>query len=151
MIDPIEPLLVGVDNQEELDPLEITRRQLNRAREKLANFKKGLIEFFEAPKRSIAVCFPVKMEDGSVRLFHGYRVLHSRVMGPGKGGIRYHPDVTAEEVAALAALMTWKCAIVKVPFGGAKGGVVCNPKDLSESELRRITRRFAQERPSEFW
>jgi glutamate dehydrogenase (NAD(P)+) len=145
VIDPIEPPLAGADNQEELDPLEITRRQLNRAREKLAGFKKGLIEFFEAPKRSIEVCFPVQMEDGSVRLFHGYRVLHNRVMGPGKGGIRYHPDVTAEEVAALAALMTWKCAIVKIPFGGAKGGVVCNPKDLSEAELRRITRRFVVE------
>ncbi len=145
MIDPIEPPLVGADNPEELNPLAIARQQFNRAREKLAGLKKGLIEFFEAPKRSVAVCFPVEMEDGSVRSFHGFRVLHSRVMGPGKGGIRYHRDVTAAEVAALAALMTWKCAIVKVPFGGAKGGVVCNPKELSETELRRITRRFVHE------
>lgn len=143
MTDPVEP--VAGEGQEELDPLEIARQQFNRARVNLAEFKRGLVEFFEAPKKSITVCFPVEMDDGSVRTFHGYRVLHNRVMGPGKGGIRYHPDVTMHEVAALAALMTWKCAIVKVPFGGAKGGVVCNPKELSEAELRRITRRFVHE------
>ncbi|WP_193367620.1 Glu/Leu/Phe/Val family dehydrogenase [Pelagibius marinus] len=130
---------------EELDPLHITREQFNRARAHLEGFKRGLIEFFEVPKRTISVCFPVEMEDGSVRTFHGYRVLHSRVLGPGKGGIRYHPELTRREVAALAALMTWKCAIVKVPFGGAKGGVVCDPKDLTETDLRRITRRFITE------
>ena len=146
MTEPIDPSGAAADNQlEELEPLEIARQQFNRARSHLAGFKRGLIEFFEVPKRSIAVCFPVEMEDGSVRTFHGYRVLHNRVMGPGKGGIRYHPEVTAEEVAALAALMTWKCAIVKIPFGGAKGGVVCNPKDLTDVELRRITRRFVHE------
>ncbi len=130
---------------EELDPLQIAREQFNRARAHLEGFKRGLIEFFEVPKRTISVCFPVEMEDGSVRTFHGYRVLHNRVMGPGKGGIRYHPELTRHEVAALAALMTWKCAIVKVPFGGAKGGVVCDPKELSEIDLRRITRRFIHE------
>jgi len=130
---------------EELDPLHITREQFNRARAHLEGFKRGLIEFFEVPKRTISVCFPVEMEDGSVRTFHGYRVLHSRVMGPGKGGIRYHPELTRREVAALAALMTWKCAIVKVPFGGAKGGVVCDTKELTETDLRRITRRFITE------
>ncbi|MCG8692430.1 MAG: Glu/Leu/Phe/Val dehydrogenase [Minwuiales bacterium] len=143
MTDPVEP--VAGEGHDELDPLEIARQQFNRARANLAEFKRGLVEFFEAPKKSITVCFPVEMDDGSVRTFHGYRVLHNRVMGPGKGGIRYHPDVTMHEVAALAALMTWKCAIVKVPFGGAKGGVVCNPKELSEAELRRITRRFVHE------
>ena len=80
-----------------------------------------------------------------MQTFHGYRVLHNRVLGPGKGGIRYHPEVTEREVAALAALMTWKCAIVKVPFGGAKGGVICDPKALTETDLRRITRRFIHE------
>jgi glutamate dehydrogenase (NAD(P)+) len=85
------------------------------------------------------------MDDGSVRTFRGYRILHNHVLGPGKGGIRYHPDVTGTEVAALATLMTWKCALVKVPFGGAKGGVACDPKSLSEIELRRITRRFVHE------
>jgi glutamate dehydrogenase/leucine dehydrogenase len=146
MAEPINPSgLEGEDRLEVLDPLEIARQQFNRARTHLLGFKRGLIEFFEVPKRSITVCFPVEMEDGSVRTFHGYRVLHNQVMGPGKGGIRYHPDVTAHEVAALAALMTWKCAIVKVPFGGAKGGVKCNPKDLTDVELRRITRRFVHE------
>jgi glutamate dehydrogenase (NAD(P)+) len=130
---------------EELDPLRIAREQFNRARSHLTGFKRGLIEFFEVPKRTIAVCFPVEMEDGSVRTVHGYRVLHNRVLGQGKGGIRYHPAVTEREVAALAALMTWKCAIVKVPFGGAKGGVVCDPKELTETDLRRITRRFIHE------
>ncbi len=146
MTELIDASRASADDQlEELDPLEIARWRFNRAREHLVGFKRGLIQFFEAPKRSIAVCFPVEMEDGSIRTFHGYRVLHNQVMGPGKGGIRYHPDVTAGEVAALAALMTWKCAIVKIPFGGAKGGVVCNPKELTEVELRRITRRFVHE------
>jgi glutamate dehydrogenase (NAD(P)+) len=126
---------------EHADPLEVQREQFRRARAHLAGFKRGLIEFFEAPKRSIGVCFPIEMEDGSVRTFQGYRVLHNHVLGPGKGGIRYHPEVTEHEVAALAALMTWKCALVKVP----KGGVVCDPKSLSETELRRITRRFVHE------
>jgi glutamate dehydrogenase (NAD(P)+) len=85
------------------------------------------------------------MDDGSIQTFHGFRVLHNRVRGPGKGGIRYHPDVTEGEVAALAAFMTWKTAVVDIPFGGGKGGVVCNPKELSRSELRRITRRFVAE------
>ena len=130
---------------EGLDPLDIAREQFNRARRHLDGFKRGLIEFFEVPKRSLSVCFPVEMADGSVRTFHGFRVLHNRVLGPGKGGIRYHPEVTEREVAALAALMTWKCAIVKVPFGGAKGGVVCDTKELTETDLRRITRRFIHE------
>jgi len=130
---------------EELDPLLIINEQFGRARAHLTGFKRGLIEFFQVPKRTISVCFPVEMEDGSVRTFHGYRVLHNRALGPGKGGIRYNPEVTEREVAALAALMTWKCAIVKVPFGGAKGGVICDPKELTETDLRRITRRFVHE------
>ena len=130
---------------EDLEPMSISRQQFRRARGHLRGLKRGLIEFFEVPKRTISVCFPVEMEDGSVRTFHGFRVLHNRVLGPGKGGIRYHPDVTVSEVAALAALMTWKCALVRIPFGGAKGGVICDPKSLSETELRRITRRFVHE------
>ncbi len=140
-----EPQSPGAEGFEPPDPLAVQHAQFRRAREHLVGFKRGLIEFFEAPKRSISVCFPIEMEDGSVRTFQGYRVLHNHVLGPGKGGIRYHPDVTEREVAALAALMTWKCALVKVPFGGAKGGVVCDPKTLSETELRRITRRFVHE------
>lgn len=130
------------DESENLDPLVISQTQFHRARAHIKGMKHGLIEFFEVPKRTVVVCFPVEMEDGSVRTFHGYRVLHNQVLGPGKGGIRYHPDVTQREIAALAALMTWKCAIMHLPFGGAKGGVVCDTKTLSETDLRRITRRF---------
>ena len=130
---------------ENLDPLVISQTQFHRARVHIEGMQHGLIEFFEVPKRTIAVCFPVEMEDGSVRTFHGYRVLHSQVLGPGKGGIRYHPDVSRAEVAALAALMTWKCALMHIPFGGAKGGVVCDTKSLSKTDLRRITRRFIHE------
>ncbi len=128
-----------------LDPLAIACEQFRRARLHLKGFKRGLIEFFEAPKRTIEVCFPIELEDGSIQTFRGYRVLHNRVLGPGKGGIRYHPEVTAREVAALAALMTWKCALMQLPFGGAKGGVACDPKALSAADLRRLTRRFVHE------
>jgi len=131
--------------EEDLDPAHLARFQFERAVVWLDGFKNGLIESLAAPKRSIEVCFPVEMEDGSVRTFRGYRVLHNRVMGPGKGGVRYHPDVTKEEVTALATLMTWKCALLEIPFGGAKGGVACDPKSLSQTELRRITRRFITE------
>jgi glutamate dehydrogenase/leucine dehydrogenase len=97
------------------------------------------------PKRKMIVVFPVLMDDGSVQHFEGYRVQHHPVLGPCKGGIRYHADVTLEEVEALAILMTWKTAVVALPFGGAKGGVRCNPQELSVAELERITRRYAAE------
>ncbi len=127
------------------NPFQITRQRFHRATAHLEEMKQGLVDFFSYPKRSITVCFPVEMEDGSVRTFRGYRVLHNNVLGPGKGGIRYHPCVDQDEVAALAALMTWKCSLARIPFGGAKGGVCCDPKQLSEIELRRITRRFITE------
>jgi len=111
----------------------------------LTGFKRGLIDHFSNPNRSITVCFPIEMDDGSVQSFFGFRVLHNNVLGPGKGGLRYHPDLSVGEVASLAALMTWKCALIGVPFGGAKGGVVCDTKQLSEAELRKITRRFIAE------
>ncbi len=130
---------------EDLNPLHLTHAQFQRAVVYLDDIKKGLIGFLMAPKRSISVCFPIQMDDGSVRIFTGYRVLHNRVLGPGKGGVRYHPDIDQTDVSALAELMTWKCSLIKVPFGGAKGGVRCNPKELSTDELRRITRRFISE------
>jgi glutamate dehydrogenase (NAD(P)+) len=108
----------------------------------MPHLKQGLIEFLKRPARTVIVEFPVEMADGSVRTFTGYRALHSQVRGPGKGGIRYHPAVTADEVRALASWMSWKCAVIDVPFGGAKGGIACNPKELNESELRKLTRRF---------
>ncbi len=97
------------------------------------------------PKRKLIVVFPVVMDDGSVQHFEGFRVQHHLVLGPTKGGIRYHPDITLKEVEALAILMTWKCSVAQIPFGGAKGGVRCNPLELSTGELERITRRYAAE------
>ncbi|HXG09540.1 MAG TPA: Glu/Leu/Phe/Val dehydrogenase [Gemmataceae bacterium] len=127
---------------EDLNPYHIAAQQLDRALAYMPQLKRGLIEFLKRPARTVTLEFPVEMSDGSVRTFTGHRVLHSRVRGPGKGGIRYHPDVTVDEVRALAAWMTWKCAVIDVPFGGAKGGVACNPKELSEADLRKITRRY---------
>lgn len=94
------------------------------------------------PERVLIVALPVRMDNGEVRCFTGYRVQHSTARGPAKGGIRYHPQVTLDEVKALATAMTWKCAVVNVPFGGGKGGVTCNPKEMSPSELERLTRRY---------
>lgn len=132
-------------DEDDTEPLAITRTQFERAGAHVKGLKRGLIEFFQVPKRTVKVCFPIELEDGSVQTFQGFRALHSQVLGPGKGGIRYHPEVTEREIIALATLMTWKCALLKIPFGGAKGGVICDPKALSETELRRITRRFVHE------
>lgn len=130
---------------EDLDPKQIRIQQFNRARAHLNHLKQGLIDFLCCPKRSICVSFPIEVEDGSIRTFHGFRVIHNNSLGPGKGGIRYHPELTLSEVTGLAFLMTWKCALMDLPFGGAKGGVICNPKELSEVDLRHITRRFISE------
>ena len=130
---------------ENLDPVFISEQQFDRATRHIKDLKRGLIDFLKQPKRTTIVNFPIELDDGSVSSFQGYRVVHNRVFGPGKGGIRYHPEVTIEEVISLSKLMTWKCALVEIPFGGAKGGVVCDPKRFSESELRRITRRFTTE------
>lgn len=130
---------------ENLNPFDIIHEQFDLASKHVEDLKRGIIDFLKYSKHTLSVYFPVEMDDGSVQTFHGYRVIHNRVLGPGKGGIRYHPDVTVEEVRALAALMTWKCALIDVPFGGAKGGVVCDPKTLSAAELRRVTRRFITE------
>jgi len=130
---------------EKLDPIDMSEQQFDQAVCYIRKLKTGLIDFLKKPKRISIVNFPIEMDDGSIQTILGYRVIHNQVFGPGKGGIRYHPDVTMEEVVALAKLMTWKCALVNIPFGGAKGGVVCNTKALSEGELRRITRRFTSE------
>jgi glutamate dehydrogenase/leucine dehydrogenase len=97
------------------------------------------------PERELTVNFPVKMRDGHIEVFRGYRVQHNTARGPAKGGIRFHPDVTLDEVRALASWMTWKCAVVGIPFGGGKGGVTCNPKEMNQSELENLTRRYATE------
>jgi glutamate dehydrogenase (NAD(P)+) len=105
----------------------------------------GTADFLRHPKRELTVNFPVTMDNGSVSMFTGYRVHHSTIRGPSKGGIRYHPNVDLNEVRALAMWMTWKCAVVNIPYGGAKGGVIVEPNKLSESELRKLTRRYATE------
>ena len=102
----------------------------------------SMLEIIKQPRRSVMVKLPILMDDGSFKVFTGYRVQHSIIRGPAKGGIRYHPDVTLDEVSALAAWMTWKCAIVGIPFGGGKGGITCDPSDLSKRELERLTRRY---------
>jgi glutamate dehydrogenase (NAD(P)+) len=105
----------------------------------------GIHEVLRHPKRELTVSFPVKMDDGSLRVFNGYRVQHNNSLGPSKGGIRYHPDVNLEEVRALAMWMTWKCGVVSLPYGGAKGGVTCDPSRMSQRELEGLTRRFTTE------
>jgi glutamate dehydrogenase (NAD(P)+) len=132
-------------SKEILDHIVISEQQFDRASLYMNHLQQGLVDFLKQPKRINIVNFPIELDDGSVKTFRCYRVIHNRVFGPGKGGIRYHPDVTEEEVISLAKLMTWKCALVNIPFGGAKGGVICNPKELSTNELRHITRRFTSE------
>lgn len=130
---------------DELNPYKIAQNQFDNAVKYLPHIGPGLKEYLRRTERSVSVTFPVEMDDGSVKIFVGYRSLHSKIRGPGKGGIRYHPDVTRDEVKALASWMTWKCAVMNLPLGGAKGGVVCNPKNLSKREIYRITRRFIVE------
>jgi glutamate dehydrogenase (NAD(P)+) len=117
----------------------VAQLQLDHALGYMPELRRGLVDFLRRPRRVIRTEFPIEADDGSIRCFTGYRVLHSRVRGPGKGGIRFHPAVTEDEVQALASWMTWKCAV------GAKGGVVCDPKELSSRELRLITRRYISE------
>jgi len=107
------------------------------------NLEPDVREMIKYPERILEVTLPVRMDDGHIHRFEGYRVQHSTARGPGKGGIRYHPNVTLDEVKALATWMTWKCAVVNIPFGGAKGGITCSPKDMSLGELERLTRRYA--------
>ena len=126
------------------NPYELARRQLRRVGE-VFGIDDDLIGVLELCKKSVEVSVPVRRDDGSVSVFEGYRITHNIARGPSKGGIRYHPAVTRDEIKALAMWMTWKCALMGLPFGGAKGGVVCDPKALSRFELERMTRRFTSE------
>src|SRR6476620_6855085 len=126
------------------NPYEVAVQQFMVDADKL-NLDEGMKEILSSPKRELTVHFPVKMDDGGIRVFTGYRVQHSLTRGPAKGGIRYHPDVTLDEVKALAMWMTWKCAVVRIPYGGAKGAVICEPKEMSLRELERLTRRYTTE------
>ena len=129
---------------EDLNPFHIAQSQFHNAAHFL-KLKPWFRELLMRPKRQLVVSIPTRMDDGSYRIFEGYRVQHNIARGPAKGGIRYHPDVTLDEVKALASWMTWKCATVDIPFGGGKGGVICNPKEMSEGELERMTRRYTAE------
>lgn len=126
------------------NPFVVAQRQFDIAAD-LLDLSDGLRKVLRIPQRELSVCFPVKMDDGSIEVFHGYRVQHNLARGPAKGGVRYHPDVDLDEVRALAMWMTWKCALVNIPYGGAKGGVVVEPRLLSLGELERLTRRYATE------
>ena len=130
--------------REELNPFRIAQIQFDIAAEVL-KLDPGLRQVLRTPKRILEVSLPTKMDNGQVKVLTGFRVQHNIARGPGKGGVRFHPNVTLDEVKALAAWMTWKTAVVNVPFGGAKGGVICDPKRMSKSELERLTRRFASE------
>lgn len=129
---------------EKINPFEMAKRQVDIA-SKYLNLDPGFIEKLKSTKRELIVHFPVKMDNGEVKIFTGYRVQHNVSRGPAKGGIRYHPDVDLDEVRALAMWMTWKSAVVNIPFGGAKGGVQCNPKEMSLNEIEHLTRRFTWE------
>jgi glutamate dehydrogenase (NAD(P)+) len=128
----------------EFNPFEAQTTRFDFAAKKL-NLEEGLWKILSQPAREITVHIPVSMDDGRIELFTGYRVQHSIARGPAKGGVRYAPDVTLDEVKALASWMTWKCAVVNIPFGGAKGGIICDPKKMSQAELERMTRRYTAE------
>jgi glutamate dehydrogenase (NAD(P)+) len=129
---------------EKINPFEMAQKQVDIAA-KYLNLDAGSIEKLKNTKRELIVHFPVEMDDKKVKIFTGYRVQHNVARGPAKGGIRYHPDVDLDEMRALAMWMTWKSAVVNIPFGGAKGGVECNPKEMSLHEIEHLTRRFTWE------
>lgn len=129
--------------QEMLNPFKIVQRQIEIASEKLG-LEDEIVEILKHPQRVLTVTFPVKMDDGTTKVFEGYRSQHTDVVGPTKGGIRFHPDVTIDEVRALSMWMTFKCGVVGLPYGGGKGGVVCDPRKLSKSEVERISRGFIE-------
>ncbi|MGA7222727.1 MAG: Glu/Leu/Phe/Val dehydrogenase dimerization domain-containing protein, partial [Candidatus Acidiferrales bacterium] len=130
--------------REDLNPYRISQIQFDIAAEYL-KLDQGLRQILRTPKRVLEVSIPTKMDNGQIKVFSGFRVQHNVARGPAKGGIRYHPAVTLDEVKALAMWMTWKTATVNIPYGGAKGGVICDPKRMSKPELERMTRRFTVE------
>ncbi|MGI0049539.1 MAG: Glu/Leu/Phe/Val family dehydrogenase [Nitrososphaera sp.] len=125
-----------------INPFEVALKQLDEAA-KLIKLDKGLHQVLAHPKRVLTVSLPVKMDSGEIRVFTGFRSQHNDARGPYKGGIRYHPQVSIDEVKALSMWMTWKCAVADIPYGGGKGGIICNPKEMSVGELERMTRRYA--------
>jgi len=133
-----------MEKKENLNPYRIAQMQFDEAADKL-DLEPWMRYFLKTPNRNVSVDFPVKMDNGMIKMFAGYRVQHNNARGPYKGGIRFSPEVSLDEVRALASWMTWKTALVDVPFGGAKGGVLCDPSKISRAELERMTRRFTYE------
>src|SRR5262245_42503707 len=133
-----------VSMEQETNPWEAQAARFDLAAQKL-NLDEGLIKVLRYPNRELIVHIPVQLDNGKLEVFTGYRVQHSIARGPAKGGIRYAPDVNLDEVRALASWMTWKCAVVNIPFGGAKGGIICDPHKMSMGELERMTRRYTAE------
>jgi len=133
------------NNSENLDPVQTMASRFDLVRSALDDDYSVILDLLSRPRRSLIVSFPIRMDDGSLRQFRGYRVLHNNALGPGKGGIRYYPGLELAEVEELACLMTLKCSLAQIPFGGAKGGVDCDPAQLSKNELGKITRRFITE------
>ncbi|AIF84674.1 glutamate dehydrogenase/leucine dehydrogenase [Candidatus Nitrososphaera evergladensis SR1] len=125
-----------------INPFEMALKQLDEAA-KLIKLDNGMHQVLAHPKRVLTVSIPVKMDSGEVKVFTGFRSQHNDARGPYKGGIRYHPQVSIDEVKALSMWMTWKCAVADIPYGGGKGGIICNPKEMSKGELERMTRRYA--------
>src|SRR2546421_1194632 len=128
----------------ETNPFESMMERFDRAAQ-LLNLDPDLYAVMRVPNRELKVYIPTRMDSGRIQVFEGFRVQHNFARGPAKGGIRYSPDVNIDEIRALAAWMTWKCAVVNVPFGGAKGGIICDPMQMSMGELERMTRRYASE------
>src|SRR5438270_12141921 len=141
--EPVKTSTAVIDHTQR-DPWEIALEQFTIAADKL-HLDPNMRAILSTCQRELAVHFPVRMADGVVKVFTGYRIQHNTTRGPGKGGIRYHPSVSLGEVKALAMWMTWKCAVVGIPYGGAKGGVICDPRKMSGVELERMTRRYATE------
>ncbi len=136
--------LKTISLEQEINPWEAQAARFDFAAQKL-NLDEGLMKVLRYPTREIILHIPVMMDNGHLEVFTGFRVQHSIARGPAKGGLRYSPDVTLDEVRALASWMTWKCAVVNIPFGGAKGGVICDPHKMSQGELERMTRRYTAE------
>ncbi|RMD94139.1 MAG: Glu/Leu/Phe/Val dehydrogenase, partial [Calditrichaeota bacterium] len=134
----VEPAPIKPDDT---DPFESMMSRFDVAAE-ILNLEPGIYDYLKTPQMQIITSVPIQMDDGKIEVFEGYRVIHSSVRGPSKGGLRYSPHLTLSEVKALAAWMTWKCAVVNIPFGGAKGGIKCDPRALTKVELEKITRRY---------
>ena len=139
-----ESVLTASSTATAANPYITAQRQFDQAAS-ILNLDEGMRQVLREVRRELTVNFPVRMDDGRIRIFTGYRVQHNLTRGPAKGGIRYHPEVSLDEVKALAMWMSWKCAVTNLPYGGAKGGVICDPRQMSQKELENLTRRFASE------